>query len=181
MLDPYAPPGSYTVALSCGDQRETAVLHVFEKLGVEVQPDVIRLRGAGGDVLETLLVITNRGNVTETLRDLALVFLEEQNWVGRSLVYALRETKAEEGHQSYLDRVVREMKGTLAHPARVTLRGDISEIQPGDRREVRAEIKLPDELMKGRTYEGSAAFMSTELFFEVDCNGSSNSNKRRPR
>jgi uncharacterized membrane protein len=180
-LEPYTPPGNYTVDLSCGDQRETAVVHVFEKLGVEVEPDVIRVRGAGGDVVEVLLVITNRGNVSETLRDLVLVFLEEQNWVGRSLVYALRETKAEEGHQSYLDRVVGELKATLASPARLTLRGDVSEIHPRERREVRAEIKLPDQLVKGRTYEGSAAFMSGELSLEVECNGNSNSTKRRPR
>jgi hypothetical protein len=181
VLEPHAAPGSYTVDLSCGDQKETAVVHVFEKLGVTVEPDVLHLRGAGGDVVEALLVITNRGNVTETLRDVALVFLEEQNWVGRSLVHALRESKGEESHQAYLDRVVGELRSTVARPARVTLRSDLSEIQPGERRELRLEIKLPDELVKGRTYEGSTAFMSSELSFEVECNGSSNSTKRRPR
>jgi uncharacterized membrane protein len=181
LLDSHTPPGNYTVELSCGDQNETAVVHVFEKLGVQVEPDVIRVRGGGGDVVEALLVITNRGNISETLRELALVFLEEQNWVGRSLVYALRETKAEEGHQPYLDRVVGELRASISRPARVTLRGEISEIRPGERREVRVEIKLPDELIKGRIYEGSTAFMSSELFFEVECNGSSNSTKRRPR
>lgn len=181
VLAPHTAPGSYTVDLSCGGQKETAIVHVFEKLGLQVEPDIIRLRGAGGDVVEAVAVITNRGNVSETLRDLALVFLEEQNWVGRSLVHALRETGAEEGHQSYLDRVVRELRSSIARPARVTLRGEISEIQPGERRELRLEIKLPDELVKGRSYEGSSAFMSGELSFEVECNGSSNSTKRRPR
>jgi hypothetical protein len=181
LVEPHTAPGSYTVDLSCGDQSEPAVVHVFEKLGVEIEPDVIHLRGAGGDVVEALVVITNHGNVSETLRDLALVFLEEQNWVGRSMVYALRETTADEGHQSYLDRVVRELRSSMARPARVSLRGEIPEIQPGERREVRLEIKLPDELVKGRRYEGSTAFMSGELSFEVECNGSGNSTKRRPR
>lgn len=181
LLEPHTPPGSYTIDLSCGSQNETAVVHVFEKLAVHLEPDVIRVRGAGGDVGEALLVVTNRGNVSETLGELALVFLEEQNWVGRSLVYALRETKAEEGHQSYLDRVVRELRASISRPARVMLRGDFSEIHPGERREVHVEIKLPEELIKGRTYEGSTAFMSSELFFEVECNGSSNSTKRRPQ
>src|SRR5918992_514960 len=180
-LEPHTAPGSHTVDLSCADQRETAVVHVFEKLNVQIEPDVIRLRGAGGEVVEALVVITNRGNVSESLRDLALVFLEEQNWVGRSMVHALRETTAEEGHQSYLDRVVRELRSSVARPARVNLRGEISEIRPGERRELRLEIKLPDELVKGRIYEGSTAFMSGELSFEVECNGSSNSTKRRPR
>jgi hypothetical protein len=181
VVEPHTAPGSYTVDLSCGDQSETAVVHVFEKLGVQIEPDVIQLRGAGGDVVEALVVITNRGNVSETLRDLVLVFLEEQNWVGRSMVHALRETTADEGHQSYLDRVLRELRSSIAHPARVNLRGEISEIRPGERRELRLEIKLPDELVKGRIYEGSTAFMSGELSFEVECNGSSNSTKRRPR
>jgi hypothetical protein len=180
-VEPHTPPGSYTVELSCGSQSETAVVHVFEQLAVQLEPDLIRVRGAGGDVVEALVVVTNRGNVSENLRDLALVFLEEQNWVGRSMVHALRETTAEEGHQSYLDRVVRELRSSIARPARVNLRGEISEIQPGERRELRLEIKLPDELIKGRTYEGSTAFMSGELSFEVECNGSSNSTKRRPR
>lgn len=181
LLQPQTPSGSYTLDLSCDDQNETALVHVFEKLALQVEPDVIRLRGAGGDVVGALLVITNHGNVSQTLRNVALVFLEEQNWVGRSMVYALRETKAEEGHQSYLDRVVRELRATISRPARVTLRADVSEIHPGERREVHAEIKLPDELIKGRIYEASAAFMSSELFFEVECNGSTNSTKRRPR
>ncbi|OGB96094.1 MAG: hypothetical protein A3G35_00670 [candidate division NC10 bacterium RIFCSPLOWO2_12_FULL_66_18] len=181
LLDPHTPPGTYTADLSCGGQREPVVVHVFERLGLQVEPDVIRLRGAGGDVLTTLVVVTNRGNVTETLRELALIFLEERNWVGRSLVYALRETKQDEGHQAYLDRLVHELRATLSRPARVTLRGGVSEIQPGETREVQLEITLPNELMKGRTYVGSTPFMSTELFFEVECNGANNSKKRRPR
>lgn len=181
LLDPRTPPGSYRANLSCGSQREPVVVHVFEKLDLDVEPGVIRLLGAGGDVLTALVVITNRGNVTETLRDLALVFLEERNWVGRSMVYALRETKADEGHQAYFDRLVRELQATISRSARVTLRGEVSEIHPGETREVRLEITLPEELIKGRTYVGSTPFMSSELFFEVECSGASNSTKRRPR
>ena len=181
LLDPHTPPGTYRANLSCGSQLEPVVVHVFEKLALGVEPDVIQLRGAGGDVLTALVVITNRGNVTETLRDRALVFLEERNWVGRSMVYALRETKAEEGYQPYLHRLVTELRATIARPARVTLRGEVSEVHPGVTLEVRLEITLPDELSKGRTYVGSTPFMSSELFFEVECNGARKSTKRRPR
>jgi hypothetical protein len=180
-LDPHAPPGTYSADLSCGSQREPVVVHVWEKQSLRVDPDEIRLRGAGGDVLTTLVVITNEGNVTETMRDLALVFLEERNWVGRSLVHALREIKAEEGHQAYFDRLVRELRVTLARPARVTLRSDDSELRPGETREVELEIALPAELVKGRTYFGQTPFMSGELFFEVECIGAKTSTKRRSR
>jgi len=181
ILDLRTPPGTYTADLSCGGQREPVVVHVLENPAIQVEPSVIRLRGAGGDVLEALVVVTNSGNVTETPRELALVFLEERNWVGRSLVYALRETKRDGGHQEYLDRLLRELQATLTRPTRVTIHGDVSEIPPGQVREVRLEIALPDELTKGRTYFGSTPFMSSELSFEVECNGASNSTKRRPR
>lgn len=181
ILDPHTPPGTYTADISCGSQREPVVVHVWEKQSLRISPDEIRLRGAGGDLLSTLILITNEGNVTETMRDLALVFLEERNWVGRSLVYALRETGAEEGHQAYLDRLTREMRVTLARPARITRRSDDSELRPGETREVELEIALPAELIKGRAYFGQIPFMSGELFFEVECNGAQNSTKRRPR
>lgn len=181
VLDPHTPPGTYTADLSCGSQRERVVIHVWEKPNLLINPDEIRLRGAGGDVLKTLILIANEGNIAETMRDIALVFLEERNWVGRSLVHALRETEAKEGHQVYLDRLTREMRATLVRPARVTCRSDFSELRPGETREIELETELPAELIKGRTYFGQTPFMSGELFFEVECNGAQNSTKRRPR
>lgn len=181
VLDVRTPPGTYIADLVCGEQRERVVVHVFEKLNLWVEPDAIQLRGSGGDLLTALIVIRNRGNVTETLTGRAQVFLEERNWAGRSMVYALRDTKGDEGHQAYLDRLVTEMRATIARPAQLTVHGAVSEVQPGMTQEVRLEITLPKELIKGRTYIGSAPFMSSELFFEVECNGSVNSTKRRPR
>ncbi len=178
-LHPHTPPGTYTADLSCGSQRERVVVHVREKPSLRLDPDEIHLRGAGGDVLSALVVVTNEGNVTETMRDLALVFLEERNWVGRSLVQALRDTKTEAGHQAFLDRLVRELRATMARPARVTIRGDDSELRPGETREIELMTELPAELIKGRTYFGQTPFMSSELFFEVECNGARNSTKRR--
>ncbi|MGH3116971.1 MAG: hypothetical protein ACRDQ2_07620 [Gaiellales bacterium] len=181
LVDPRTPSGRYTADLACAGQREPVVIHVFESLGLEVEPGTIELRGAGGDLLRTPLVVTNRGNVTETVPELRLVFLEERNWIGRSLVFALRESTEDEGHEAFLDRVVRELRATVARPARVTLSGTASEIRPGDKRELELEIALPAELIKGRTYTGSTPFMSSKLFFKVECNGTSTSTKRRPR
>src|SRR5262245_40717618 len=46
LLDPYTPPGTYTAELSCGSQNEPVIVHVWEKLGLKLDPSVIRLRGA---------------------------------------------------------------------------------------------------------------------------------------
>jgi hypothetical protein len=181
LVDPTTPPGTYTAELEYGGERQRVVAHVFQKLDLVITPEVIQLEGAGGDVLSALVVISNRGNVKETLRPLALVFLEERDWVGRSLVYALRETKEGEGHQPYFDRVVQELRSTISRPARVNVRGDVSELEPGQSVEVELEIALPKELIRGRTYVGSTPFMSGELSFEIFCNGAVNSTRRRPR
>jgi hypothetical protein len=72
-----------------------------------------------------------------------------------------------------------EMHDSLVRPARVTLRYDTAEIQPGDTREVELNITLPGELVKGRTYFGSARFMSGKLIFRVECTGGNHSTAGR--
>jgi hypothetical protein len=178
-LHPYTPPGTYTAHLSCGSQQVPVTVHVWERAGVQVDPGQIRLCGEAGETLSTMVVVTNDSNIARSHREVALVFLEERNWIGRSLVFALRETKEDEGHQACLDRVVHELKISLARPARVTIRTDFSELQPGEKVEVELDIALPAELVKGRTYFGSTKFMGGKLNFLVDCNGAGNSTKRR--
>ncbi len=180
-VDPYTPPGTYTADLSCGDQHEKVIVRVWEKVSLRVDPGEIRLRGAAGETLSTIVVVRNEANTIQTHRDVALVFLEERNWIGRSLVFALRETKEEEGHQACLDRVLHELKISLARPARVMVRTEFSELHPGETRELDVEITLPAELVKGRMYFGSTNFMGGKLNFKVECNGPQNSTKRRPR
>lgn len=178
-VDPSTRPGTYRADLSCGNQQEPVIVHVWERRTVRIDPGEIRLRGAAGEHLTTVVVVRNDGNVTENMRDLALVFLEEHNWVGRSAVFALRETKAEEGHQAYLDRVLYELKDSLARPARVNLRSEVTELHPGETREVELEMTLPGELMKGRTYFGSTRFMGSKLIFTVECTASNHATSGR--
>jgi hypothetical protein len=176
-LDPSTPPGTYEASLSRGEQSERIVVHVWEKHGVRVDPGEIRLRGAADQVVRTSVVATNEGNVTETLRDVALVFLEERDWVGRSAVVAMRDTKDEEGHTAYLDRVLHELKNSLVRPMRINLHFETPNLEPGETRQIALELTLPSELRKGRTYFGSTKFASTKLIFKVDCNGAGGSTR----
>ncbi len=180
-IDPFTPPGTYVTELDLGERRAPVVVHVFEKANIILKPRSVRLRGAPGDVLAHPLIVTNHGNITYTVPEVVLVHLEERDWFGRSLVFALRDLPEGEGHGAYLDRVVREMKATDTRPARVTLDTEPRELPPGATREVRLEMTLPQELIKGRTYIRAIPFMSTQLTFVVECNGTHNSKKRRPR
>jgi hypothetical protein len=170
-LDPSTPPGTYHGALACGAQQEPVTVHVWERRAVRIDRGEIHLRGVAGETLTTVIVVRNEGNVTESFRDLALVFLEERNWVGRAAVFALRDTKADDNHQAYLDRVLGELKESLVRPARINLRSDVVELQPGEIREIGLDVTLPAELIKGRCYFGSTRCMSGKLIFRVECTG----------
>jgi hypothetical protein len=182
-IDSRTPPGSYKLELVCGDQRVPVTAHVWEKASLKIEPRVIPLRGASGDVVKASIVISNEGNVTETFRGLALVYLEEHEWIGRAQVYALRKLKetGEDGILAFLDQLIAELKNTMPREARVVLRTQITELGPGETRDLEVEMTLPEGLHKGRTYFGFAKFMRGELKFKVDCNGASNSTIRRSR
>jgi len=180
-VDPHTPPGTYDAELAWGDQRAPATVYVWEKASLRIDPSVVRLRGGAGDTVRFNIGVTNEGNVAETVRDLALVFLEERDWIGRSMVEAMRHLPRGDGHQAYLDGLVRELKATMAPPAQIVVKPAEQELGPGATLALELEVVLPAELKKGRTYFGSAKFMSRSLSFEVECNGAAHSDKRRPR
>jgi hypothetical protein len=93
----------------------------------------------------------------------------------------MRQTKEGEGIQAFLDHLIGELKNSMPREARVELRPEISALHPGETRDLDLAMTLPTDLRKGRTYYGFAKFMSGELKFKVECNGASQSTKRRPR
>ena len=99
----------------------------FRNQNVETDA-LVQLLDAEGNVLKSVVVVSNEGNVTESLRDLALVYFQEERWVGRSAVYALRDAAADDGLQACLDRVIKELKDTIAKPARITILNEVSPV-----------------------------------------------------
>lgn len=180
-IAPETPPGTYEADAEVGTERARMVVHVFEKHAVVLRPGRVELRGAPGDSLAHVLVVANRGNVVYAVPRVVLVHLEERDWFGRSLVYALRETEQDDGHQAYLDRLLRELKATDVPPMRVELSAAAAEVAPGTTAEVGLTLTVPEGLAKGRTYLRTIPFMGAQLTFQIECNGSVQSSKRRPR
>jgi hypothetical protein len=180
-IDPHTAPGIYKTSISIGKEQKQIVIHVQENPALSISPARVQLRGAGGDHLSHTLVIHNPGNITHTLDKAAMVWLEERDWVGQTLVYTLRKSVENEKHQAYLDRMLDELRKSMLPPVRVALKYDSPEIRPGDTRVLELEITLPSGMNKGRTYLGFIKLMGKRLWLEVACNGSPNSTKRRPR
>lgn len=180
-LDPRTPPGTYKTSLSCGKQREATVVHVHENNGFKVDPRRIFLHGSAGDVLSRMLVIRNTGNVAFSVPDVSMVWLEEQDWLGRTVVYALRESPKSEGHQQFFDRVLEELRSTMVPATRVLFESKQSEIKPGDMAQVLLKLTLPKELKKGRTYLGFIKIPTRRLWLEIECNRMLETDERRPK
>jgi hypothetical protein len=181
-IDPQTAPGIYRTSISNGKEQQPIIVHVQENPALNVSPSRIQLRGAGGDRLSHTLIIHNPGNVAHTLEETAMVWLEERDWVGRTLVYALRESTHEENHQAFLDRLLETFRQSMLPAVPVTLKFDASELRPGDTRVVELALTLPgDRMLKGRTYRGFIKLLGKRMWIEVACNGSPKSTKRRPK
>jgi len=180
-IDPHTPGGTYNTTLSCGKQKEEVVVHVFNDPGLELDPERIFLRGAAGEKLSHMLVIRNTGNVVFSLPDVSLIWLEEQDWVGRTLVYTLRESSKSDNHEDFLNRTLREFQSEMIPSTRVMLETKSSTIHPGEVAEVQLTLTLPEELKKGRTYFGFIKMPGRRLWFEIECNGVPKSAKRRQK
>ena len=180
-IDPHTPPGKYSASVSCGDRREPLVVHVWKKPALLVEPNPLRLHGAAGEEVEATLVVSNEGNIVETLRETAAVFLEERTWVQRSLVDAIPAAEDSGGAQAYVDRFVGRLQETLVAPARIRFASEKMTWDCGDRREVRITVRFPDGMLRGREYIGSLRFMSGRLAFRIDCNGDASTKKTATR
>jgi hypothetical protein len=180
VVDRGSTPGRYTAELRCGDQREDIVMHVLDRDAVRTDPGTIRLRGRAGDVLPHTVVVSNNGNVAHAVPKVLLVFFEEQDWLGRSLVDALRDTAPDTPHGEYLDRLLHEFRSSLLNPARVIVDRNVEMLNPGDVAEMTLRLSAPPGLVKGRHYVGSTMFLGRQLWFELECTGAAGS-RRRPR
>ena len=180
-IDPFTPPGRYETRVEVGGRAVDAVVHVFENDAVRINPSPVALRGVAGETLSQTLVVANTGNVGHALPEAFQVFVGEQDWFGRSLVYALRDVSEEDGHERYLDRLVQEFRATLPAPARLKVSSDVAELAPGATAEVRLDIALPEGLVKGRTYVGRARLLGAAIGFEIACVGTAKTVKRRAR
>jgi hypothetical protein len=174
------PPGTYHTELDALGAKRPVDVRVLEHVDVRVTPSSIQVRAAAGEAIAADLVVTNHGNVEQTLPRAAVVFFEESAWLGRSLVFALRDTGADEGWQRYGDHLVHELRTTMAETTAVQLTAPVASLPPGGETLVHLAATLPGSLAKGRTYLAFFSFAGTHVEIEAIVNGAANSTKRRP-
>ncbi len=179
-FDPRTAPGEYEVKCCCGDQTEVIKVQVLENPALAVNPTHTLLRGASGDTLTCRVRIENPGNVPMQVSDAGMIWLRERNWIGRTLVYSLREAAEDDNYEAFANRLFRDFKQSMVPPASVRLEPKQDELlAPGDGIDKTLTLTAPPGLEKGRTYLGFIKINMTRIWLELYCNGSPNSAKRR--
>ncbi|MDC0664126.1 hypothetical protein [Marinobacter sp. SS21] len=179
MLTSDTAPGCYQGTVVCGKQKERLEVEVLAHRELLVEPSHLRLHGHSGQVVEQRLTLSNRGNVPIELRDVSMVWLEEVNWAGRTLVDTLRATSAEDGYEEFANRLVQEFRRSLVVPARIRFRPSLGQaLAPGQCIERSLSLTLPPGLKKGRRYLGFIKVDAGRIWLRLYCNANETAPKR---
>lgn len=181
IVDSSMAPGTYQASMLTQDGERPVELRVFERKSIVAIPSSIEFAGAAGAEVEADLFLENKGNVAFAIHSAGSVFFEEVDWVGRALVFAMRETGPDEGFARYQDRVFEELRTTMQHKTTVAIKASAKRLAPGASVEAKISMTLPTGLYKGRNYAAFFDIAGTRLRLGLACTGSAASPKRRPR
>ncbi|OZG70190.1 hypothetical protein BTA51_27345 [Hahella sp. CCB-MM4] len=179
-FSPSTPPGNYEVRLVCGDRSETVHVQILENPSLALNPTHTVLRGASGDTLSCKVRMENAGNVPLSVGDVGMVWFRERNWIGRTLVYSLREAAEDEDYEAFANRILHDFKASIIPPVSIQMEPLPDEtLHPATALDRTLTFTAPPGLQKGRTYSGFVKINMTRIWLELYCNGSPNSSKRR--
>lgn len=169
-LPPGTPPGLYQATIPCGDRKTQITIEVHEYRKLRIEPKHLRVQGNSGDTISPTVVLRNLGNTPIAIDDVAMVWLREQWWIGRTLVYTLRDTGPEDTYEDFANRLLHSFRKSIVSPARIRL-GPESEKQlaPGQSLTRKLTMTLPKGLRKGRRYLGFIKVNEEQFWLELYC------------
>lgn len=172
-LPPDTPPGLYQSVLVYGKQKLPIEINVKEHFELQIDPGHISARANAGDAIHGKITLTNSGNTRIDLSDVGMVWLREQNWIGRTLVYSLRESSAEENYEAFANRVLHDFQNQMLPAARIVFDTDKpTAIDAGQRITRSFTLTAPPGMKKGRRYLGFIKINENRIWLEVFCTGS---------
>jgi hypothetical protein len=179
-LNPSTPPGEYEISVHVGEHCYAANVRVTAEENLQITPKRLNFEGVSGDQVSQCVIFENFGNTCIALQDLSMVWLEEKNWAGHTLVQTIRDTPADADYTGYLNTLLKNFQNSLIAPAKVELSpSEPDVIHPGERLEKTVSLILPPGLKKGKTYHGFIKIRRYRIWLAVYCNGSPNSSIRR--
>lgn len=172
-LAPDTAPGQYQAVLVYGKQKLPIEVNITEHFELEIEPGHISVHAAAGETIRCQIALTNLGNVALDLSDVGMVWLREQNWIGRTLVYTLRETTEEETYEDFANRLLHDFHDEMLAPARIVFEADKpTRIDPGKCLVRTFSLTAPTGMKKGRRYLGFIKINESRIWLEIYCTGS---------
>lgn len=163
-------PGQYQASLIYGKEQCPIDITIIEHHEILISPSHIRLKGASGDKISCQLSITNLGNVALELGDVGMIWLREYDWIGRTVVYALREINEDDSYEDFGNKLLQTFRNDIIPPARIEFESaKIVAIAAGETLVRNLTLTLPTSLMKGRRYAGFIKINENRIWLEVYC------------
>ncbi len=169
-IDPVTPPGEYKGELEIEGRVHPVVMHITEKVRLEISPEQIVVQNLPGETVIKRVVFRNLGNVPLTIGEIGGVPLDDELLQCRTFRAALAalgdETKSIE---AYALDVARQVKALVdqAGLLRVHNTAEAVVLEPGAVQAIDLEIRLPKTLDKRARYRGEAALYTSRLRFAV--------------
>lgn len=169
-LPPSTPPGLYQAIIPCGERKTRLTIEVHEYRKLRIEPKHLRVQGNSGDTVNATVVLHNLGNTPIAIDDVAMVWLREQWWIGRTLVYTLRETGPEDTYEDFANRLLHSFRKSIVAPARIRLEPESGKrLAPGQTLARTLTMTLPRGLRKGRRYLGFIKVNEERFWLELYC------------
>lgn len=165
------PPGVYQAAIPFGDKQTKVTVKVHEYRELMIEPTHLRLQGNSGETVSHILVLSNLGNTPISIEDVEMVWLREESWIDRSLIYALRESGPEDTYEDFANRLLHSFRESVVAPARLQLKpASDKPLAPGQSLTRTLTMVLPKGLKKGLRYLGFIEVNEDQLWLELYCN-----------
>lgn len=166
-LSPTTPPGEYHAEIKLEDRTWPVVMHVTEKVALDISPGQLVLHNQPGATFKKQIVVSNRGNVPLKVDEVAPVPLDDellQCRILRAVAGAVNE-KEEQTFEGVLTEFARKSKLALAQSGILRVRnlaGSFT-LAPGEVRSIELEFRLPDTLDKRTRYRAVLPIYTDDL------------------
>ena len=169
-LDPHTPPGEYRCEVEVAGYTRTAVIHVAEKVELEIAPSPVVVENVPGAKVTKQVIFSNVGNTTLTIGEIGPVLIEDQLIECRAGRAALAKAVDEvETTDQFNVRILQEIQNVIENTGflRVRNRTGVVDLQPGEVRAVELEVHVPDNLDPRTRYGGAAGIYTADLSFSI--------------
>jgi hypothetical protein len=157
-LPSYTPPGSYEGHARIGGSEFRVAVDIGANENLALSPPELRIIGTRSEKVTAHLTLANAGNVVCDVRNTHAFGLFDVEGAERAVGAALRDPAAK-GREK-IDRLMDNFAEEHAGFVRVLIEEGSGPIAPGDVRELRVVLRLPDNLKASRNYTGTWVFFN---------------------